>query len=72
LHAPLGEIPPDAIHPSTGPSPEELLQRKARDRGARKQKHLKGPMSSTESSLYSGQGSVPNSLNIFSYTGSGS
>jgi hypothetical protein len=54
LHAPLGGIPSDAIHPSTGPRPEELLQKKAREWGARKQKHLKGSMSSTGPSLYSG------------------
>ena len=34
LHAPIGEIPPDAIQPTTGPTPEEVVLRKAarRDR----------------------------------------
>ncbi|KAK3396489.1 hypothetical protein B0T20DRAFT_481477 [Sordaria brevicollis] len=36
LHAPIGEIPEDAIRPTTGPTPEEVLMRKKAERQRRK------------------------------------
>ena len=35
LHAPIGDIPPDAIQPNTGPTPEEVVLRKAAERSRR-------------------------------------
>lgn len=38
LHAPIGQIPPDAIKPSAGPNPEEIIRRKAEQRRKLKEK----------------------------------
>ncbi|KAK3487363.1 hypothetical protein B0T13DRAFT_114202 [Neurospora crassa] len=35
LHAPMGKIPEDAIRPTTGPTPEEVLMRKKTERKKR-------------------------------------
>jgi hypothetical protein len=79
LHAPIGEIPPDAVRPATGPSPEELVRKKAAKRRKHKLTHhssgagggsLAQP-SSSGSSIYSGgQDSTMSSFTTFPYTGS--
>jgi hypothetical protein len=75
LHAPIGEIPSEAIRHGSGPSPEELALKKAAERRRRRRERADGApggaASSTESwSVYSGQGSVSDSLGTFPYTGS--
>ncbi|KAK3299022.1 uncharacterized protein B0H64DRAFT_88039 [Chaetomium fimeti] len=75
LHAPIGEIPADAIRPSTGPTPEALARKKAADR--RKNGHSKRPDGALKEqvsfsgswSAYSGQGATPDLLNTFPYIG---
>ena len=40
LHAPLGEIPKDAIRPATGPSPEEAAMARAKERRKRSKRSV--------------------------------
>jgi len=37
LHAPIGEVPPEAIKPAGGPTPEELVQKRREERRKVKQ-----------------------------------
>ncbi len=39
LHAPIGDIPPGAIQPTTGPTPEEVMLRKTAERSKRDRHH---------------------------------
>ncbi|KAK3693841.1 hypothetical protein B0T22DRAFT_53131 [Podospora appendiculata] len=49
LHAPTGEIPKDVIRPNMGPSPEEVVRKKAEERRRAKQPSSGGPAGSQKS-----------------------
>ncbi|KAK3335539.1 hypothetical protein B0T19DRAFT_395383 [Cercophora scortea] len=49
LHAPTGEIPKDAIRPNTGPSPEDVVRKKAEERRRAKKSASGGPAGSGKS-----------------------
>ena len=80
LHAPIGDIPPDAIQPTTGPTPEEVVLRKAAERSRRDRLHQRqdtgsraGPTSSDLElwSLLSSSGGGQGSTTSASDSGSG-
>ncbi|KAK3372511.1 hypothetical protein B0H63DRAFT_527349 [Podospora didyma] len=55
LHAPMGDIPADAIKPTTGPDPEDVAKKRMAERRKRKQSESGGPtarasMTSSQSS----------------------
>ena len=54
LHAPIGEIPADAIKPTTGPSPEEVLLKKRKAEQKRKRQQQQQSASTSVSVSMSG------------------
>jgi hypothetical protein len=64
LHAPIGEIPQDAVKATTGPTPEERLREKSRQRRKIRQEHgnlKQGSRSSQSYSSHSGSSSLRDS-----------